>query len=217
MKRGRVQPEHTKLRDEIPDNGVVRSHAAERIARHRRDGVKPRSEPISAHGTDGDALSYPPTSEGTMSVICWKRVPRPGKLRKKWSSLLSFRLPDLKRWSVRISGRERQEPCPAVPVALPLPAPTSPRPEAVRSVSSQAPDAKLAGEIRTKAAPAAPKRSVKAPKADVTPMVSAPPKPLKVIRRRGEQAPKIFETPPKTVPLAMLEGISYRPDEDAES
>jgi len=33
------------------------------------------------------------------------------------------------------------------------------------------------------------------------------PKPLKVIRRRGEETPKIFETVPKIFPNAILEGI----------
>lgn len=36
-----------------------------------------------------------------------------------------------------------------------------------------------------------------------------PHKPLKVIRRRGEQAPKIFETTAKQLPRAMLEGVGF--------
>jgi hypothetical protein len=46
---------------------------------------------------------------------------------------------------------------------------------------------------------------------------TAPPiaKPLKVIRKRREQAPKVFETAPKPVPQAMLEGIK-KPQENGE-
>jgi hypothetical protein len=35
----------------------------------------------------------------------------------------------------------------------------------------------------------------------------AAPKPLKVIRRRREESPKVFETIPKSFPKAMLEGV----------
>ena len=42
----------------------------------------------------------------------------------------------------------------------------------------------------------------------------AVPKPLKVIRRRGEQEPKIFETTARPLPRAMLDGIRF--DHEAE-
>lgn len=46
---------------------------------------------------------------------------------------------------------------------------------------------------------------------------STPPvnKPLKVIRKRREQEPKVFETAPKPVPQAMLEGIK-KPQENGD-
>lgn len=43
-----------------------------------------------------------------------------------------------------------------------------------------------------------------------------PPKPLKVIRRRRAEEPKIFETAPKSFPRAMLEGIKLTPEEKGE-
>jgi hypothetical protein len=43
-----------------------------------------------------------------------------------------------------------------------------------------------------------------------------PPKPLKVIRRRRAEEPKIFETVPKSFPRAMLEGIKLTPEEKGE-
>jgi hypothetical protein len=44
-----------------------------------------------------------------------------------------------------------------------------------------------------------------------------PPKLLKVIRRRGEQPPKVFETVTRTFPKAMLEGIKISREEDTEN
>jgi hypothetical protein len=52
------------------------------------------------------------------------------------------------------------------------------------------------------------------PKVDVQPAVSEPLKPLKVIRRRGEEAPKVFVTPPKSVPEAMMEGVGAASEEE---
>ncbi|MEJ2715824.1 MAG: hypothetical protein P8182_01595 [Deltaproteobacteria bacterium] len=43
-----------------------------------------------------------------------------------------------------------------------------------------------------------------------------PPKPLKVIRRRRAEEPKVFETIPKAFPRAMLEGIKVTPTDKGE-
>ncbi len=43
------------------------------------------------------------------------------------------------------------------------------------------------------------------------------PKLLKVIRRRGEQAPKVFEAAASRVPKSMLRGLKANPEEDFES
>ena len=40
-----------------------------------------------------------------------------------------------------------------------------------------------------------------------------PPKPLKVIRRRRAEEPKVFETAPKSFPRAMLAGVKVTPEE----
>ncbi len=52
-------------------------------------------------------------------------------------------------------------------------------------------------------------RSVSLAEEPTTPPVS---KPLKIIRKRKEQEPKVFETAPKPVPQAMLEGIKTSPE-----
>jgi len=51
---------------------------------------------------------------------------------------------------------------------------------------------------------------------EIAPAVEVVPKPLKVIRRRKEAEPKVFETPPKIVPKAMLEGVSASTGESRE-
>jgi hypothetical protein len=61
------------------------------------------------------------------------------------------------------------------------------------------------------------KREIRPQRVEATPLEPAAPKPLKVIRRRKEEAPKIFETPPKTVPKAMLEGIDLDPEGDTDN
>jgi hypothetical protein len=43
-----------------------------------------------------------------------------------------------------------------------------------------------------------------------------PSRPLKVIRRRREEEPKVFETPAKTFPQVLLEGVKSSPTESGE-
>ncbi|MFH1114278.1 MAG: hypothetical protein V1792_10180 [Pseudomonadota bacterium] len=43
------------------------------------------------------------------------------------------------------------------------------------------------------------------------------PKLLKVIRRRGEQAPKVFEAASSRIPKSMLRGLKVNPEDDVES
>jgi hypothetical protein len=69
----------------------------------------------------------------------------------------------------------------------------------------------------TTVVPAPSKRQTLPQKAKAAASERAIPKPLKVIRRRREEAPKVFETPPKIVPKAMLEGIDLDRDTDAEN
>ncbi len=48
-------------------------------------------------------------------------------------------------------------------------------------------------------------------------LASQPAKPLKVIRRRREEAPKVFETASKDFPKSMLEGIKVGYEEETDS
>jgi hypothetical protein len=64
-------------------------------------------------------------------------------------------------------------------------------------------------EISVKVVPTPAKRRRSA-KVELAPKLAQP---LKVIRRRREEAPKVLETPPKDYPKSMLEGIKVGYDE----
>jgi len=85
-----------------------------------------------------------------------------------------------------------------------------------RSPESVQPSRPLSS-ARTKVVPAPKKRETRPQRAKAVALEPIAPKPLKVIRRRREEAPKVFETPPKIVPRAMLEGIDLDRDTDAEN
>lgn len=68
-------------------------------------------------------------------------------------------------------------------------------------------------DVVVKVLPTPRKRERKPPKSEVLQPVDPTPKPLKVIRRRREEEPKVFETQPKTLPDAMLEGSKVVSDE----
>jgi len=219
MKYGKVSGELIKLRDEIAGCDVVQSRAARKRDIHAGNDVKIDQDFVAGCRTDSEYASPFPANGGILPEICWKSVARPGKLGKKWSAFMAARLPDLGRWTVRIGRSEKYD------IHAEIPIPSRPREPRVPSSEPEMPAALLrpdeeqrAAEPESKIAPGKPKRSSRAVNREATPpVISEPPKPLKVIRRRGEQAEKVFETPPKTFPQAMLEGIRYRPDEDPDT
>ena len=75
----------------------------------------------------------------------------------------------------------------------------------------------LAAEAVVTEAPAPRKARFKTPKFEAEAGASTTPvqKPLKVIRRRREQTPKVFETMAKSFPRAMLEGIDLESGENS--
>jgi len=219
MKHGRVDVELVKLRNEIADCDVVHVRAARKRGAHPENDVKSEQNVVSDRGTDAEFVSPFLSSGEFIPEICWKSVPRLGKLGKKWSRFMVTRLPDLGRWTVRIGGRETYE------IHVEIFVPSSPDKRLVPISESEEPAAsrqpeeeQRAAEKGSKIAPRKPKRSSRPVKREATPPdISEPPKPLKVIRRRGEQAQKVFETPPMMIPQAMLEGIQYQPDDDPDT
>jgi hypothetical protein len=57
------------------------------------------------------------------------------------------------------------------------------------------------------------KPAKKPPKIETTVQPAPEPRPLKVIRRRKAEEPKVFVTQPKSIPDAMMEGITKEKDE----
>lgn len=87
-------------------------------------------------------------------------------------------------------------PEPAVTVAVPQPAPPIP-PKKHAALTKREPAKKLVTE-------------------ETKPVVREAPKPLKVVRRRGAEPPKVFRTEPRLVPEAMLVGVAPT-EEESES
>ncbi|MEW6532796.1 MAG: hypothetical protein AB1473_18340 [Thermodesulfobacteriota bacterium] len=87
-------------------------------------------------------------------------------------------------------------PEPAVAVAVPQPAPPIP-PKKRAAVTRREPARQLVTE-------------------ETKPAVREAPKPLKVVRRRGAEPPKVFRTEPRLVPEAMLVGVAPT-EEESES
>ena len=138
-----------------------------------------------------------------------------GVLQRRW--VQGFKVPLLNNRKIKVSGMVPRlssfKLCPATAVVeeAPLEASVTKRPR------ESAQQSKPPSAARTKVVPA-PKEEVTRPqRAKASALEPVALKPLKVIRRRREEAPKVFETPPKIVPKAMLEGIDIDRDTDAEN
>jgi hypothetical protein len=226
MNIGKIKAELMNVHEEIRKIEVIRTHSTE----------KPTflgTEELSFHGSrtgcaeTSGTLFLAPALERSVTMICWKRVPRLGKLGKKWSDFLVRRLPDLNGRKVRLSEPETITPPlpePVIPEPI-LPEPSVPEKqepppqikELKKPVAAKASHAQRALEKRSQVVTPAENQKREPAKEKEPVIVEEPPKPLKVIRRRGEHAPKVFVTAPKTVPLAMLEGIALGPDEEAST
>jgi len=72
-------------------------------------------------------------------------------------------------------------------------------------------------DVSVKVIPTPKKRHSRTEEVAVEPVVPDEPRPLKVIRRRREEEPKVFETTARLFPKAMLEGVKSPPDQNGES
>lgn len=101
----------------------------------------------------------------------------------------------------QLEAREIPQP---IPTETPLSEPAAPK---IEQVDVKPPD------VIVKVLPTPVKRH-RSPKIE---LASQPAKPLKVIRRRREEAPKVFETASKDFPKSMLEGIKVGYEEETDS
>ncbi len=114
-----------------------------------------------------------------------------------------------------VKKRRRTKPKPVEPVtAVPVEEPQIP---ATRLMPAQPDTPEVPADVKIQVVPTPRKRQPRIPEPPLESVVSATPKPIKVIRRRAEEAPKIFETAPKTVPKAMLEGVKLLLEEEGEN
>jgi hypothetical protein len=135
-------------------------------------------------------------------------------------TLSNCRIPKLIKKKVRAEGtvprmlvlRSRSAATPEEPESA---QPPLPEPLTVMEVQAQpapsvrpAPVQELPAKHVVTVVPTPRKPRVRTPRLEVEEAASAPVnKPLKVIRRRREETPKVFETTAKSFPRAMLEGI----------
>jgi len=84
---------------------------------------------------------------------------------------------------------------------------TAPKEQPVEAAPLPEPAQIPASQVTIKVIPTPKKRHSRTPEIDVEPLVPQEPKPLKVIRRRAAQEPKVFETEARLFPEAMLEGV----------
>lgn len=72
-------------------------------------------------------------------------------------------------------------------------------------------------DVKFQVVPTPRKRQPRIPEPQVESIAPPIPKPIKVIRRRAEEAPKVFETAPKVLPKAMLEGVKLLVEEEGDN
>lgn len=130
---------------------------------------------------------------------------------------ISFKVQRLNDIKLKITGKvprllsAKMKPAAAVEEEAPAEA------IAIKPSAESAQTAQLPYEAVITVVPTPRQREIRPQRVKAAPLEPAAPKPLKVIRRRREEAPKIFETPPKTLPKAMLEGIDLDPEADADN
>jgi hypothetical protein len=134
-----------------------------------------------------------------------------------WARLDQIRIPKLDRIRVRLEGRlTRIHEAGSARRASLKTAGTAGlgKPRASKPVRVREP--KEASGVVAKVSTTRAESLKKPPTTVVTTAAPPPPKPLKVIRRRKAEEPKVFETPPRSFPKAMLEGISSALEETGE-
>jgi hypothetical protein len=220
MKRGNERVEMLRSGVGMPRERIVGPIAGKKISRDDlpaslfKDGVA--SEASMQTNTAPGSTVETDTLAGERSEI-----EAAGKVTQvSLGALSNCRIPKLIRKKVRAEGRvprtlilrsrsaaipEEQE-----PVQPPLPEPSTVVEEQAQPAPSvrPAPIQELPAKHVVTVVPTPRKPRVRTPRLEVVEAAAVPVhKPLKVIRRRREETPKVFETTAKSFPRAMLEGI----------
>jgi hypothetical protein len=220
MKRGNERLEMLRLGIGMPRERIVGPIAGKQISRDDRqtslftEGVasEPATQKNTAPGTTVETDALP----GERSEI-----EAAGKATLvSLEALSNCRIPKLIKKKVRAEGtvprmlvlRSRSAALPEEPepVQPPLPEPLTVVEEQAKPAPSvrPAPIQELPAKHVVTVVPTPRRPRVRTPKIEVEEAAAVSvQKPLKVIRRRREETPKVFETTAKSFPRAMLEGI----------
>lgn len=218
MTRGKSLVEMLRFSSDLPHGNRVRLESGQDIFRYDPDKSRSTKMIVRGEGDENDWQVSPASDAGEVPVSGWIEM----ELSPKKRGIVDLGRAGLKVSRLankRVKGEGKiprlTKARALFPRIMRIEEPAQVEPQPIQRPSQ-------AGEIPTFPKPAAVKvvptpvrRKPRMPKMETEPV--APSRPLKVIRRRGEQAPKVFETSAKIVPQAMLEGIAVEPDEKAES
>lgn len=131
-------------------------------------------------------------------------------LKFPWPAAVSLR-------GIGVPSRAQLPSVPTVVIVLelvePRAEPETPK-EPVVEAPSPRPLVEKPREVPVQVIPPRRKRERRAPKVEEAAAPPPAPKPLKVIRRRKEEAPKVFETPPKEFSSTILRGFHLSPEDE---
>jgi hypothetical protein len=125
--------------------------------------------------------------------------------------------PGLSRRGKTPDQAEIPEERPTVPVRDTEAESIHPDPDSVEKSLAPSEEKEQTAEVVVTVVPTPRKRQTNSPRPEPESAVSSGPKLVKVIRRRREQAPIVFETAKSSVPEAMLKGVKTDSEEDGES
>jgi hypothetical protein len=218
MARGKNLIEMLRFSSELPHENVVFLESGKKIFRY---------DPKKSWFTE---VTFPDEGEeqtiGVRKVSADEEIPvsgwvelEPLRTKRRWLALgtVKLKVPRLENKKVKVGGRIPRlvNARALLPRALTVQAPVESEPPVVGQPFDTIEISALPKPVTVTVVPTPAARKARLPKVETE--SSEPSKPLKVIRRRREQAPKIFETPSGTFPKAMLEGISAGSDEENRS
>jgi hypothetical protein len=217
MNRGKSLVEMLRFSSQAPHENKIRLESGLKIYRYDPKKSRFTEAIVPDEGDETNQEVFPVPEAGEAPVSGWTEM----ESTKKRRGVLvlgraKLKVPRLDNKRIRVGGRipriaKARALCPKT-ITIEEPIQVAPQltqqPVEVREIPA------FSRTVAVKVVPTPVRRKPRTPKIETAPAALA--KPLKVIRRRGEQAPKVFETSATIVPRAMLEGIAAEPDDKAE-
>jgi hypothetical protein len=218
MTRGKNLVEMLRFNSGMPHENVVHLEFGTRIFRYdpKKSWFTEVIVPNEGEATGREVRLVSDDEE--IPVSGWVEV----EASKKRRSLLplggvKLKIPRLENKKVKVSGRIPRlvKARALLPTSVRVDEPAESEPHVIEQTFETIEISSLPKPVAVKVIPTPATRKARLPRVETESL--EPSKPLKGIRRRREQAPKVFETPSGTFPKAMLEGISVESDETGES